>query len=71
MDEKMTDYFGPMRKGGPGACWTQEFNGGRWYVSRGTTRNWNLLFRKGGVWHPFGTFTSQKAAIAAYETMKV
>ena len=69
--EKMSDYFGPMRKMGPGACWTREFNGGRWYASRGTSRTWNLLFRKDEQWHQFGTFQTRTAALTAYDAMEV
>lgn len=69
--EKMRDYFGPMRNVALGACWTNEFNGGRWHVTRGTTRAWHLLFQKDGVWHPFATFPTRKAAVAAYDAMEV
>ena len=69
--EKISEYFGPMRKMGPGARCTSPFNGGRWYVSRGTGRTWNLLFRKDGLWHQFGKFATLTAAIAAYEAMEV
>lgn len=69
--EKMSDYFGTMRNVALGACWTREFNGGRWHVTRGTTRVWHLLFEKDGIWHPFGTFPTRKAAVAAYDAMEV
>lgn len=69
--QKMSDYFGPMQKVGPGSRASREFNGGRWHVCRGTTRAWNLLFHKDGIWHQFGTFPTSTAATAAYDALEV